>query len=93
MRYPRLWENKINLAKFKVMPWWEAVKNGEIEEVNELGEMISEVAEGRVCKFGVITQIGYLIENDHGIWFGLGLKAHEAFNDLGEWKEVRSGAV
>ena len=83
MKYPRLWKNKESGKEFRVMPWWEAVKEGDIEETNELGEMVTEVA-GRPCKFGVITQIGFLLENEHGVWFGVNLSAAEHFEDLGE---------
>lgn len=65
------------------MPWWETVKDGECESVDEMGQMISEFA-GRPCKFGVLVQVGYLLENEHGIWFGMNMKAAKSFKDLGE---------
>lgn len=92
-RYPRLWENKLSGQRVRVMPWWETVTESGIAEVDEMGRMISETIGGRPCKFGVITQIGFLIENEHGIWIGLGPKAPEGFIDLGEWNERRSGAI
>lgn len=84
--YPRRWKNKTSGQVVRVMPWWEAIQDGKIEQVNELGEMLSEVG-GRPAKFGTIVQIGYLIENEHGIWFGLGPQAKDQFEDLGEIKE------
>ena len=86
-RYPRLWQNKTLGQKVRVMPWWEIVNGGEMVQVDELGEMITEVAGGRLCKFGVITQVGYLLENEHGVWLGVGPKATKHFKDLGEWKK------
>lgn len=87
MKYPRLWKNKTSGAKVRVMPWWETIKDGEVEEVDELGEMLSVVAD-RPCKFGTLVQIGYLIENQHGVWFGMGPNAIDSFEDLGESKAM-----
>lgn len=70
------------------MPWWETVKDGEIEEVDELGQLMTEVA-GRPAKFGTIVQIGYLLENFDGVWIGVGLMAKKQFKDKGEWKSQR----
>jgi len=97
MKYPRLWQNKTSGQKVRVMPWWETIKDGEIEETNELGEMITEVA-GRPAKFGIIVQIGFLLESEGGVWFGVNTTAHTEFNDLGEFGlgedgAPRSGAV
>ena len=87
MKYPRLWKNKTNGKKVRVMPWWETVKEDgkETEEVDELGQFVSEVA-GRPCKFGVLVQVGFLLENEHGLWFGVGPTGEKQFEDLGEWK-------
>lgn len=87
MKYPRIWQNKKSKAKVRVMPWWETIKDGKIDEADELGNMISEIA-GKPCKFGVIVQIGFLLENKHGIWFGVGPKAQKEFKDLGEEKDT-----
>lgn len=84
--YPRTWKNKTNGKKVRVMPWWETIKDGEFEKVDELGKMISEQV-GRICKFGVIVQVGYLIENEKGVWFGLGPSAIDSFDDLGVCKK------
>lgn len=83
MRYPRRWKNKTSGQTVRVMPWWETVKDGEAEGVDELGKLVTEAA-GRPCKFGVITQVGYLLENEHGIWLGIGPKGAEHFDDITE---------
>ena len=86
--YPRLWQHKKTRKKFRVMPWWETITddgNG-IAKVDDLGKMITEVA-GRSCKFGVIYQIGFLLENEHGVWFGFSTDVSKEFKDLGEWKK------
>lgn len=84
MKYPRKWKNKTSGAEVRVMPWWETITDdGGMVEVDEMGKMISESL-GKPCRFGVITQVGYLLENEHGVWFGMGPKAVECFEDLGE---------
>lgn len=84
MKYPRIWENKRSGDRLRVMPWWETItEDGKVEEVDDLGHMIASVA-GRPCKFGVLVQVGYLLENVHGIWLGLRPKAVDEFIDLGE---------
>jgi hypothetical protein len=85
MKYPRRWKNKESGKELRVMPWWEQVKNGEAVETDELGQMLTEVA-GQPCKMGVIVQVGYLLENEHGVWFGVGPSAAKSFEDLGEAK-------
>lgn len=84
--YPRKWKNKTNEKEFLVMPWWETIKNGEIEQVDELGQLLTEEA-GKPCKLGVITQIGYLLRNEEGVWFGFGPSIEIQFDDLGEFIE------
>lgn len=86
MKYPRIWENKKSKDTLRVMPWWETVKDGEFEEADELGNMMAQCA-GRPVKFGTIVQIGFLLENQYGMWFGVGPKAAKEFNDLGEAKK------
>lgn len=89
MRYPRKWKHKKNGKVMRVMPWWETVKDGEIEEAGELGNLLMEVA-GRPCKMGVLVQVGYLLENEHGVWIGVGPMAAKEFKDMGEWKKKAS---
>lgn len=81
--YPRIWQNKKTKKKVRVMPWWETMKDGEIEQVDDMGRMFTEMS-GRLCKWGVLVQIGYLLENEHGVWFGVGPGAEKGFKDLGE---------
>lgn len=84
--YPRIWQNRKSKAKVRVMPWWETVKDGQIEQVDDMGRMVTKMS-GRPCKFGVLVQIGYLIENQHGVWFGVGPGVEKGFKDLGEEKQ------
>jgi hypothetical protein len=83
MKFPRVWQNKKDKKKtFRVMPWWECLDPVLSDE--EIGVGLTE---GRKFKIGAIVQVGWLLENEHGMWFGMGPKASSAFNDLGEWKK------
>lgn len=81
MKYPRMWQHKENKKKIKVMPWWECVDPILSDEDTGVG-----VAEGRKFKIGSIVQIGWLLENEHGVWLGVGPETSKYFNDMGEWK-------
>lgn len=83
--YPRLWVHKKDpKRKMRVMPWWETVDDGKPAKVDELGQMVTDCM-GRPCKFGIIVQVGYLLENEHGVWFGMGPRVAEEFHDKGLW--------
>lgn len=88
VQYPRLWRNLKSNQKFRVMPWWETLDGDKPAQVDELGQMVTEVA-GRPCKFGIIVQVGYLLETERGIWVGVGPAAADQFEDLGEWKKPK----
>lgn len=61
------------------MPWWEMVRGEEILNDKDIG--IPEM--NKEWRIGCLIQIGYLLENEHGIWFGVGPQAAKGFNDLG----------
>lgn len=64
------------------MPWWEIPESDTI-----LDEETVKPVVGVNAKFGVLVQVGFLLENEGGVWLGVGPKAADAFNDLGEWKK------
>lgn len=43
-----------------------------------------EYMKGKKMCHGTMLQVGWLIQNAHDVWLGVGLKAQEAFEDLGE---------
>jgi hypothetical protein len=79
--YPRYWKNKKSGQIMKVMPWLETVADTVIN-----AKEIPMPKVNTPWKFGMLVQIGYLIENEHGVWFGVGPKAKVGFKDLGEKK-------
>jgi hypothetical protein len=74
----QVWQNKKSKQKFRVMPWWEIFKTDEV-----LSSLSTDIGVKSAWKFGMLTQVGWLLENEHGVWFGLGPSAIESFEVLG----------
>lgn len=80
-KWPQTWQHKETEKKFRVNPWWECISpllsdedlNGSISLGTELFE------EGRKYRIGALIQIGWLLENEHGVWMGVGIEAAEYF--------------
>ena len=77
MEYPRKWRHKETKKELRVMPWWEIPESilSEKEAPN--------VAPDRMYKIGALVQVGWLLENEHGVWLGVGPKAADSFEDMG----------
>lgn len=61
------------------MPWWEHAPNTEITDKDiKIPEM------NREWKWGMLVQVGWLIENEHGVFLGVGPTAKESFNVISE---------
>lgn len=71
------WQHKKTKKIVKVVPWFEVLKDDTI---------LKGKIEKRTYKIGCLTQIGWLLENEHGIFLGVGPKASKEFKNLGEWK-------
>lgn len=74
--FPQVWMNKNNGLLFVVVPWMEVFGN----------DMLSTMSAGpgTRCVVGVLSQVGWLIENEHGVHFGVNLRVEKAFKKLGE---------
>lgn len=77
----QFWQHKESKKKVRALPWWEILPDDEIMNSRqvELG--------GPAWKFGMLVQVGWLLENEHGVWLGVGPKAIEAFNIVGPEKK------
>lgn len=75
MSFPQTWENKKSKQRMRAMPWWETVPDTAITDTD------MKIPEVDVpWKFGMLVQIGWLLENETGVWFGVSSKAKELFN-------------
>jgi hypothetical protein len=74
---PLIWKQKQTRRILAVSPWWEC-----LDPIVSDPDMPKELTEGRQFKIGCIVQIGWLLENAGGVWFGVNLTAQEAFTDI-----------
>ena len=75
--YPKIWQHKKTKKKVRVMPWWETVEGSAIRD-KDIG-----VAEpGIPWKFGMLVQVGWLLENENNVWFGVGPTAKDSFKEV-----------
>ena len=74
--FPQTWKHKKTGKVVRAMPWWEMLEDDTIVSDKNL-----PVKDKSVVKFkiGCLTQIGWLLENEHGVWLGVGPKAAESF--------------
>ena len=71
--FPELWTHKKNKKEVRAMPWWEMIDS----VIDEKEFKIPEI--NVPYKFGMLIQVGWLLENEHGVWLGVGPKAAEEF--------------
>lgn len=74
------WRHKKTKREIRVLPWWEMLKSDIVLDGSE---------KKRRYKIGALIQIGWLLENEHGVFFGVGPKAEKEFESLGEWKDKK----
>lgn len=77
------WQHKKTKKKFCVIPWYEILKDDTILSEKNLGDMTDD---GRKFKIGALVQVGWLIKNEHEVFFGVSLEVEKEFKNLGEWK-------
>ena len=76
------WQHKETKKIYRVTPWWECY--GDI--IDHPGDILADKDDAfkdRKYAVGVLAQIGYLLENEHGVWFGVGPTAKDSFDDIG----------
>lgn len=69
----QVWQHKKTRKRFRVLPWWEC-----LEPILTDADLPKELADRKV-KIGSLVQIGWLLENEHGICIGTHPKAIEQF--------------
>jgi hypothetical protein len=77
------WKHKETGKIVRATPWWE-IPEDFVEELG-IAEAIADKKDewkDRKYKIGALVQVGWLLENEHGVWFGVGPKAKEAFDEV-----------
>lgn len=73
---PQYWQHKKTKKKFRVMPWWECLDDQTLLSEKDLPP---DMTDGRKYKIGALIQVGWLLENEHGVWLGVGPDAAKEF--------------
>lgn len=77
----RKWKHKETGKEFRVLPWWSCEGNL-IDKPKEILDSEEDTWKERLYAIGVLAQIGWLIENDEGVWFGVGPSALSSFTEI-----------
>lgn len=80
--FPQVWVNKISGQLFVVTPWWEIMSEDVMVE-GTVG-MVTNLPEEQRWKYGMLAQVGWLIQNESGVWFGVGTSVAEQMEKIGE---------
>lgn len=86
----RKWKHKITGEVVKVAVWWEIPPPNEILDSETISKAVRDKKDewkDRQFKIGALVQVGWLIQNKHGVWLGVGPKGKDVFEDLGDWLE------
>jgi hypothetical protein len=79
----RRWKNKTSGKEFNVLPWWDCRADIIDKPTSEvLLKDKDEDWKDRLYAIGVLAQIGWLLEAEDGVWFGVGPKAKDHFDEM-----------
>lgn len=80
----QLWCRKDTGDLLLATPWFEILEKDEV--VNGKSEILGDADPHpkRQFKFGMLTQVGWLIQNQYECWFGVGFNAEENFEVIDE---------
>ena len=79
----RRWRNKENGQEFNVLPWWEC--EGTLIEAKSAEQILKDEQDewsDRLYAIGCLVQVGWLLENGDGVWFGVGPRAKAHFEEI-----------
>ena len=80
-----VWMNKLNGELALATPHWQAVTCRFDENlIKELDPMIAKEIGSRKIASGTLVQVGWLLQNQNDVWFGMPLSISEQFEVLGD---------
>ncbi len=82
-KFPQVWVNKMSGQILVAVPWWDMMENDTLIE-GRLSDIDPSSQDERRMKIGAIAQVGWLIENGNGVFFGVGPNVIEHMEILGE---------
>lgn len=75
-QFPQVWVNKISSELFVVTPWFQVMSGDELD---------AGILDKTRYAIGALSQVGWLIENGNGVFFGMGLAAEQNFEPAGDF--------
>ena len=79
----RKWRHKETGKEYNVLPWWEC--EATLIEAKDSEQILKDEEDDwkdRLYAIGALVQVGWLVENDEGVWFGVGPKAKDHFDEI-----------
>jgi hypothetical protein len=81
----KIWKHKETGKEYRVKPWWECIPCN--IPVTDIVRDENDEWPDRMFAFGTLIQIGWLLENEHDVWFGTNNTVKEYFDEIGEIEE------
>lgn len=82
---PKLYMNKSSGALALLTEWWEPLTIDYDEKLfAEIAPELKSVFDHIKIAKGTLTQVGWLLENGHGVWIGINNDAIQDFEYIGE---------
>lgn len=79
-----LWLNKQSGQLCLASPHWTPIQIKFDEKFyQELDPIVADMAKGRRIVHGALVQVGWLVQNQNDVWFGMPMGVSEQFEDLG----------
>lgn len=89
LKFLTRWKHKENGKINRVVPWWDCFSDL-IDNPNAQSLGIDDDDwKDRKYAIGVLVQVGWLLENDDGVWLGVGPTAKDHFDDIGMEEEKK----
>lgn len=79
----RRWRHKESGKEYNVLPWWDC--HASLVDASDSSEILGDKDDewkDRLYAVGALCQIGWLMENEEGVWFGVGPKIRDHFNEI-----------
>ena len=77
----KIWKHKENGKEYFVRPWWDCADGSFPSDVMKDDK---DEWPDRMFAFGTLVQIGWLLKNEHDVWFGANHTIKEYFDEIGE---------
>lgn len=81
--FPQIWCSKINGQLLVVIPWFDMLQDETLIE-GQLSVLDTRITDSRKFKIGALAQVGWLVQNEHGIYFGVNMAAMKCMEKVGE---------